>query len=94
MNHFKKDCPENNGNSTQIVLEGYNDADVLVVSNWGDKEGDVSQLGVMHCRAVDVWRDVKHSTSAWRGDGKNTHGHFGKTEVRIRMISLSGGVAR
>jgi hypothetical protein len=34
-------------------------------------------LGVMHCRAVIVWRDVKHSTSVWRGGGKNTHGQPG-----------------
>ena len=30
-------------------------------------------LGVMLGRAVVVWRDVKHSTSAWRGGGNNTH---------------------
>jgi len=29
---------------------------------------------MMPCRAVLVWRDVKHSTSTWRGGGKNTHG--------------------
>jgi len=44
MGHFKKDCPENNGISAQIVSEGYKDAGALVVSRWGDKEGDVSQL--------------------------------------------------
>jgi len=37
---------------------------------------------------VVVWRDVKHSTSAWRGGGKNTHGHSGETEVTILMIYL------
>jgi len=26
-------------------------------------------LGMMPCRVVVVWRDVKHSTSAWRGSG-------------------------
>jgi len=31
-------------------------------------------LGIMPYRAVIVWRDVKHSTSAGRGGGKNTHG--------------------
>jgi len=30
-------------------------------------------LGVMPSGAVFVWRDVKRSTSAWRGGGKNTH---------------------
>jgi len=45
MSHFKKDCSENNGNSTQIVSEGYEDAGCLVVSRWGDEEGDVSHLG-------------------------------------------------
>ena len=34
----------------------------------------VLTLVLMPCRAVIVWRDVKHSTSAWRGGGKNTHG--------------------
>jgi len=31
-------------------------------------------LGMMPYREVFVWRDVKHSTPAWRGGGKNTHG--------------------
>jgi hypothetical protein len=44
MGHFKKDCPENNGDSEQIVSDGYGDAGVLVVSCWED-EGDVSHLG-------------------------------------------------
>jgi len=34
-------------------------------------------LGVMPSRAVFVWRDVKHSTSSWRGGGNNTHGQCG-----------------
>ena len=29
-------------------------------------------LRMMPSGAVVVWRDVKHSTSAWRGGGKNT----------------------
>jgi len=32
VGHFKKDCPENNGNSAQIVSEGYKDTSALVVS--------------------------------------------------------------
>jgi len=31
-------------------------------------------LGLMPCRGVVIWRDVKHSTSAWRDSVKNTHG--------------------
>jgi len=38
--------------------------------------------------AVIIWRDVKHSTSAWRGGGKNTHDQSGETEVTILMIYL------
>ena len=45
MGHFQKDCPENNGNSAQIVSKGYEDASSLVVSRQGDEEGDVSRLG-------------------------------------------------
>ena len=45
MGHFEKDCPENNCNSAQIVSEGYEDVGALVVSRWGDEEGDVSDLG-------------------------------------------------
>jgi len=44
-------------------------------------------LGVMPCRAVVVWRDVKHSTPAWGGGG-NTHGQSKEAEVRILVISL------
>jgi len=47
MGHFMKDCPEINGNSTQIVSEGYEDVGDLVV--WcclEDEEGDVSHLGI------------------------------------------------
>jgi exonuclease VII small subunit len=32
MSHFKKHCPKNNGNSAQIVSEGYEVAGALVVS--------------------------------------------------------------
>ena len=45
-------------------------------------------LGVMPGRAVVVWRDVKHSTSAWRGGGKNTHDQPREAVVRILMIYL------
>ena len=45
-------------------------------------------LGLMPSGAVVVWRDVKHSTSAWRGSGKNTHDQSGETEVTILMIYL------
>jgi len=44
MGHFKKNCPENNGNSAQIVSEGYEDVGALVVSCWEDEDGDVSHL--------------------------------------------------
>ena len=45
-------------------------------------------LGVMLGRAVVVWRDVKHSTSAWRGGGKNTHDQSGEAETTILMIYM------
>ena len=45
MGHFMKDCLEINGNSSQIVSEGYEDADTLVVCWLEDGEGDVSHLG-------------------------------------------------
>jgi len=45
-------------------------------------------LGVMPCRAVVIWRDVKHSTSACRGGGKNTHGQSEEADVRIIMVIL------
>jgi len=45
MDHFKKDGPKNNGNSTQIVSEGYEDAGALVVCCWEDEKGDISHLG-------------------------------------------------
>ena len=45
-------------------------------------------LGVMPSGAVIVWRDVKHSTSAWKGGGKNTHDQSGEAEVTILMIYL------
>jgi len=45
-------------------------------------------LGMMPCRAVVISRDVKHSTSAWRGDEKNIHGQSKEAEVRILMINL------
>jgi len=53
-----------------------------------DEKGDVSHLLMMHCRAVIVWRDVNHSTSAWRGGGKNTHGQLEEAVVRILVIYL------
>jgi len=43
---------------------------------------------MMPSGAVVVWRDVKHSTSAWRGGGKNTHDQSGEAEVTILMIYL------
>jgi len=39
-------------------------------------------------RAVIIWRDVKHSTSAWRGGEKNTHGQSEEAKVRILVINL------
>ena len=45
-------------------------------------------LGVMLCRAVVVWRDVKQPTSAWRGGGKNTHSQSEELEVRTLVINL------
>jgi hypothetical protein len=45
-------------------------------------------LGLMPYRAVVVWRDVKHLTTAWRGSGKNSHGQFEVAEVRILIINL------
>ena len=44
MGHFKNDCPESNGKSAQIVFECYEKASAVVVSRWGDEEGDVSHL--------------------------------------------------
>jgi len=45
-------------------------------------------LKMMPSGVVVVWRDVKHSTSAWRGDGKNTHDQSGKSEATIIMIYM------
>jgi hypothetical protein len=45
LGHFKKDCPKINGNSAQIVSEGYEDVGALVVCCLEDEEGDVSHLG-------------------------------------------------
>jgi len=45
-------------------------------------------LRMMSSGAVVVWRDVKHSTSAWTGGGKNTHDQSGEAEVTILMIYL------
>ena len=45
-------------------------------------------LGVMPNGAVVVWRDVKHSTLAWRGGGKNTHDQSGEAEATILRIYL------
>jgi len=49
-------------------------------------------LGVMPSGEVVVWRDVKHSTSAWGGGGKNTHDQSGEveaTKLRISMLRWS-----
>jgi hypothetical protein len=45
-------------------------------------------LILMPSGAVVVWRDVKHSTSAWRGGGKNTHDQSGEAEATILLIHL------
>jgi len=45
-------------------------------------------LGVMPSGAVVVWRDVKHSTSSWRGGAKNTHDQSREVETTILMIYL------
>jgi len=45
-------------------------------------------LGVRPSGVVFVWRDVKHSTSAWRGGGKNTHYQSGEAEATILMIYM------
>jgi len=45
-------------------------------------------LGVMPSGVVVVWRDVKHSTSTWRGGGKNTHDQSREAETTILMIYL------
>jgi len=45
-------------------------------------------LVLMPFRAVIVWRNVKHSTSAWTGGGKNTHGQSREAEVTILVINL------
>ena len=46
MGHFMKDCPEINGNSAQIVTEGYEDAGALMVWCCLEDEGDVGHLGI------------------------------------------------
>jgi len=43
--HFKRDCPEDNDDSAQVVSEEYGDAGALVVSCWEDDEGEGSHLG-------------------------------------------------
>jgi len=45
-------------------------------------------FGVMPSGVVVVWRDIKHSTSAWRGSGKNTHDQSGEADATILMIYL------
>ena len=45
-------------------------------------------LRMMLSGVVIVWRDVKHTTSAWRGGGKNTHDQSGEAEATILMIYL------
>jgi len=52
------------------------------------KKATFFTLGIMPCRAVVVRRDVKHSTSAWKGGGKNTHGQSKEAKVRILVINL------
>jgi len=55
---------------------------------WRMKKVIFLTLGVMPSGAVGVWRDVKHSTSAWRCGDKNTHDQFGEAEATILMIYL------
>jgi len=55
---------------------------------WRMKKVMFLTLGMMPSGVVVVWKDVKHSTSTWRGDAKNTHGQSGEAEVRILMIYL------
>ena len=43
---------------------------------------------MMPSGTVVVWRDVKHSTSVWRGGGKNTHDQSGESEATLLMIYL------
>jgi len=45
-------------------------------------------LRMMLSGAVVVWRDVKHSTSAWRGGAKNTQDQSREAETTILMICL------
>jgi len=45
-------------------------------------------LGMRPSGAVVVWRDVKHSTSAWRGGDKNTHDLSGEADATILMIYM------
>jgi len=43
---------------------------------------------MMPSGAVVIRRDVKHSTSSWRGSGKNTHDQSGEAEATILMFYL------
>jgi len=55
---------------------------------WRMRKAMCLTLGMMPSGAVIVWRDVKHSTSAWRDDDKNTHDQSGEAEATILMIYL------
>jgi hypothetical protein len=46
FSHFKRDCPEDNKNSAQVVSEEYEDVGALVVCCWEDEEGEASHLGI------------------------------------------------
>jgi len=46
IGQFKRDCPEDNENSAQVVSKEYEDAGALVVICWEDEEGEVSHLGM------------------------------------------------
>jgi len=44
--HFKRDCPEDNDDSAQVVSEEYEDVGAFVVCCWEDGEGEGSHLGI------------------------------------------------
>jgi hypothetical protein len=75
LSHFKKDCPENNGNSTQKLSLRVMRMRVLWWCHVGEMKKVMSlTLGFMPYRAVVIWREIKNSTTTLRGGGKNTHG--------------------
>jgi len=45
FDHFKRDCPEDNDDSAQVMSEEYEDVGALVVCCWED-EGEGSHLGI------------------------------------------------